>query len=239
MIALRRCATAGLCLVVLACARGSVSSHSHEYTLIGDGARLAAAGDQTRQGIHGDVTLRLVQASAAPWLAREGIYYRLRYHDADRLAPYAEARWLAPAPQMLQSLLAEALDRGGAWKAVIGPGDDAVADVTLSLQLLELVQEFTSPSQSFGVLRARATLTDARTRGVIAQRVFDYRIEAPSPDAAGGVQAEREASGRMAQDVAAWAAGQQIPRGHEATPGTVSNGSSGAGAPAGNDGHRD
>ena len=205
MTAPRWCVAAALWVLLLACAGGSSPSRIHEYTLIGGDVGPAAAADLGSEGSHGDLTFRLAEVSAPSWLTGDSIYYRLLYHDADRIAAYAESRWVAPAPQMLGALVAQALDRGGAWKAVIGPGDDAAADVTLSLQLLDLVQEFTSPSQSHGVLRVRATLTDERTRALIAQRGFDYRVEAASPDAAGGVQAEREASDRLARDVAAWA----------------------------------
>lgn len=210
---LRHPLIAGLCLALAACAAGSSPRPEHVYTLMGGTAGAAGSAHPSDVGSHGNLILRLAQVSAAPWLLQDQIYYRLAYHDASRIAPYAEARWVSPAPRMLEALAAEALDRTRAWKAVIGPGDDAVADVTLRLQVLELAQEFTSPSQSYGVLRARATLSDARSRAVIAQHAFAYRVEAPTADAPGGVEAERHASRRLARDVARWCAELELPRG--------------------------
>lgn len=216
-----RLLVAGLCLALAACAVGSSPRPEHVYTLMGGTGSTAGPSDRAAAGSHGTLILRLAQVAAAPWLLRDDIYYRLAYHDASRIAPYAEARWVSPAPRMLEALAAEALDRTRAWKAVIGPGDDAAADVTLRLQVLELVQEFTSPSQSYGVLRARATLTDARSRAVIAQHAFAYRLEAPTPDAPGGVEAESHASRRLVSDVARWCAELDLPRGSAAAQGSA------------------
>lgn len=186
-----------------ACGAGQDEPYVRQYTLLG-GSGGGASPLAAEAGSPGGV-LRVAAVSAPGWLRSQRIYYRLGYTSANEVGSYAYARWVAPPPQMLHTLVTSAADRDGGWKAVIGSGDPSVAGATLHVELVELLHEFETPERSRGALRARATLVDERTQEVIAQRDLDYREEAASPDAAGGVRAMRRASHAFAEDVGAWA----------------------------------
>jgi hypothetical protein len=81
--------------------------------------------------------------------------------------------------------------------------------LSLRLELEEFSQLFDSPQQSTGLLVLRATLTQASPTGeqLINQRSFTLQRPAPTPDAAGGVQALSEASEAVALEVGDWVAG--------------------------------
>ena len=76
----------------------------------------------------------------------------------------------------------------------------------LRVELEEFSHVFDSPSQSFGVVRLRATLMDNTPGGerLVGQRVFARREAAPTADASGGVRAITAAPAALAQDLASW-----------------------------------
>lgn len=138
------------------------------------------------------------------------LYYRLAYANDQQLRPYTRARWSRPPAQLLQQALAERLGRE---RAVLW-GDDGLATqlapgrmpTVLRVQLQEFDQVFASEQGSSAVLRLRAQLNDAGSRGetLVAQRLFTVRRAAATPDAAGGARALAEASVQLADELAAW-----------------------------------
>lgn len=155
--------------------------------------------------------LRVERVVAAPWLQGQRICYRLRYHSAVAVAYYSDSHWAAPLPAMLGQLVQNALAARGAWKAVIGPGDTAEAAIDIRIRLLDLCQDFPSPQRSTGIFDARVTVIANRGGRVIAQREFRDRRPAPTPDAAGGVAAERAATQAFATAVADWIGDLALP----------------------------
>lgn len=148
--------------------------------------------------------LRVAAVDAPPWLEGQGIAYRLLYGNPQEIEYYREARWAAPPPQMLGQLVQDALLKSDAWKGVLGPESPARADVTLSLRILDLAQDFERPRSSYGTLAVAATLIGDRDHRVLAQRVFRFRVRAPTPDAAGAVQSLSEASRHFALALQGW-----------------------------------
>ena len=157
-----------------------------------------------------------VQASSA--LDSNALLYRLAYVDAQQLRPYAHARWSMSPPQLVRQRLREQL---GQDRALLEPGaifspskrnaPDAATGVTpptLRLELEEFSQLFEAPERSVGLLRLRATLTQASPSGdaLLAQRTIVLQRPAPSADAAGGAQALRLATDAAAQELAQWLA---------------------------------
>jgi cholesterol transport system auxiliary component len=157
----------------------------------------------------------LEDIEAAPALETSALLYRLGYADAHQLQPYAHARWSAQPARLVRQRLRERLGRD---RAVLDPTESAsLARVAgtlprvLHVELEEFSQTFDSPTQSFGVLRLRATLLSNTPGGerLIGQRVVIKREPAPSADAAGGVRALAAAADAAAQEVAEWLAQQQ------------------------------
>jgi cholesterol transport system auxiliary component len=159
------------------------------------------------------IVLEDVQAPAS--LESSGLLYRLAYADEHQLHPYARARWSAPPARLVRQRLREQLGRD---RAVLDPSESAsLARVAgtmphvLHIELEEFSQAFDSPTQSWGVLRLRATLT-ANTPGgerLVGQRVFIQRQPAPTADASGGVRALTAATDAAAQAIAQWLSQQR------------------------------
>ena len=76
----------------------------------------------------------------------------------------------------------------------------------LRIDLEEFSQLFESETQSFGLVRLRATLLESTVSGerLLAQRTVVMRQPAPTPDAAGGVRALAAAVDAAAADIAQW-----------------------------------
>jgi len=154
--------------------------------------------------------LVLAQMDAAGALDGPRMLYRLNYNDPRELRAYAQARWSAPAPQLVRQRLAERL---AANFTVLGPADAAARirpagppDLVLRLELQEFAQHFDGPASSVGRLRLRATLVPSGATGgrLLAQQVVSIERVAPSADAAGGVRALAEAVDEAAALLTQW-----------------------------------
>lgn len=149
-------------------------------------------------------TLVLYEPQVSPALDGHALLYRLAYADAQQLKPYARARWSMPPAQLLGQRLRQQL---GAQRAVVAPGE-AAAPLSLRLVLEEFSHVFASPTDSHGLLRLRATLTQRNggSETLLAQRSFVVQQPAPTPDAQGAVRALTAASDQMAAQIEAWLA---------------------------------
>lgn len=154
--------------------------------------------------------LVLPELDASVALDGSAVLYRLAYADVNQLRPYAQSRWSAPPAQLVRQRLRELLGRHA---VVLNPGEAAVlvreagrAPQVLRLELEEFAQHFDSPRDSAGVLRLRATLSQLANGGerLLAQRSFDVRRPAPTPDATGGVRGLADAVDAAAGEIAQW-----------------------------------
>jgi cholesterol transport system auxiliary component len=157
----------------------------------------------------------LEEVESGSALESSALLYRLGYADAHQLLPYAHARWSAPPARLVRQRLREELGRD---RAVLDPTESAsLARVAgtmprvLHVELEEFTHVFDSPTQSWGVLRLRATLMANTPAGelLIAQRAVTQRVAAPSADAAGGVRALSAATDAAAKEIAEWLAQQR------------------------------
>lgn len=171
--------------------------YPQRYTLPASGAEALSSSPQW------PIVLALAPVSAAGWLNSPGMVYRLAYDTQNRLATYSRSRWAGPPASMLGQTLKDTLADSGLFKAVTGAGN-GTADIVLRISLTDFEQVFPSRQHSVGVLDARATLRHSETDQVLAQHAFHYRVPAPSPDAAGGVQALGEANNQLAADMVGW-----------------------------------
>jgi len=147
-------------------------------------------------------TLVLHEPQVSAALEGTAVLYRLAYADSQQLKPYALSRWSMPPAQLVGQRLRQQL---GVQRAVVAPGE-AAAQLSLRLVLEEFSQVFDSPTDSHGLLRLRATLTQrsGSTDTLLAQRSFVVQQPAPTPDAPGAVRALTAASGQVIEQLAAW-----------------------------------
>lgn len=147
-------------------------------------------------------TLVVAVPRAAPGFDTSRIVYLREVHAIEAFA-YSE--WVDAPAQMLAPLLVRALERSGAFRAVLRAPTAAAADLRLDTELLRLQQDFrVAPSQVR--LTLRAMLVDTATRGVVGWQEFDASVAATSEDAAGGVRAANQAARIVLAELAAFAA---------------------------------
>ena len=139
--------------------------------------------------------------AAAGFDSQRIIYLR----DPYRLEYFANSEWVDPPARMLGPLLVSALERSGAFRAVIQTPGSASGDLRLDTQIIRLQQEFqTQPSHARFTLRAY--LVDDKTRRVLAWREFEADVAATSDDPYGGVVAANKAVQTVLTDLSAFCA---------------------------------
>jgi cholesterol transport system auxiliary component len=117
------------------------------------------------------------------------------------LQAYTQSEWVAPPAEMLAPLLVQALQRSGAFRAVLLAPSSARADLRLETELIRLQQDFRRrPSEL--QLTLRVLLIDLGTRRALGTRSFEQRLPAVSEDALGGVLAARQASSQVLRELA-------------------------------------
>jgi cholesterol transport system auxiliary component len=154
--------------------------------------------------------LVLADVDASGALDGSSVLYRLGYADANQLRPYAHARWSAPPPRLIRQRLREQLARD---RPVLDLGESAALARSnggmprvLRIELEEFSHFFDSQTQSWGLLRLRATLMENTPGGekLLAQRSLVIRQPAPSADAPGGVRALAAATDAAAVEISQW-----------------------------------
>lgn len=113
---------------------------------------------------------------------------------------YADNRWADAPAHMVGSLLTQALERSGNFRAVVQAPTAIPADIRVNTELVRLQQSFaTKPSRA--ELAFRVQLIDVRARRVLATRSFEETENATSEDAAGGVAAANVALERVLEQI--------------------------------------
>lgn len=138
--------------------------------------------------------------------------------EPNKLEYFALSQWVDPPARMLGPLLAAAIEKTGAFRAVVLMPGAASGELRLDTDIVRLQHEFqTRPSQVR--LTLRATLVDDKTRRVLAWQAFEAIEPASSEDAYGGVLAANRAVQRVADQMAGFlAATASAPSAAPATP---------------------
>ena len=155
-------------------------------------------------------TVALADVEASVALDSTAVLYRLGYADAQQLRPYAYARWSMVPALLLQQRLRERLGTQGVVlkpaQALMLRGHEESSPRVLRVELEEFSQWFNSPQDSAGLLRLRATVTQATSQGdrLLGQLNFSVQRPALGADAAGGVRALTAASDAAIEEVLQW-----------------------------------
>lgn len=143
------------------------------------------------------VPLRLIEVRSPSWLGSSAMQYRLAGGQDPRRLVYLENRWAAAPPELIEAVLKRAFSLARAE----GGG------CLLRVDLDEFSQVFDTPTQSHGLVEARASLISPRADAILAQERLSYRVPAAQPNARGGAMALRDASLMLAAGVDQWLAG--------------------------------
>ncbi len=153
-------------------------------------------------------TLIVSTPRAAAGFDSTRIVYLRKAHE---LEAFAFSQWVDTPALMLAPLVARAIERTGAFRAVLRAPTAATGEMRLDTELLRLQHDFTIPPSRVR-LTLRAVLIDSATRRVIARREFDASVPSASEDAYGGVVAANRAVRTVMAELAAFcvqAASQQ------------------------------
>ena len=119
---------------------------------------------------------------------------------------YATHQWADPPAQMLTSLLVQALEQTGYWRAVVPMPTSVRGDHRVDIDQLELVQTFLQkPSRVRVALRIQIIKLPEYL--VLGTRLFEVVEEASNDDAYGGAVAANRAVDRLLKEVAGWLSG--------------------------------
>ena len=116
---------------------------------------------------------------------------------------YARNEWADTPARMLQPLLVQSVEAGGAFRAVVAGPSPAAADLRLDTEVLALQQEFLSES-SVTRVALRAQVVDLASRRVVATETFEAVEPAVSGDPYGGVVAINRALERVLGELTAF-----------------------------------
>jgi cholesterol transport system auxiliary component len=137
----------------------------------------------------GAPTLIVSIPRAAPGFDNYQIIYIRQPHTFEY---FRQSQWVDAPANMLAPLVVAALERSGAFSAVIQSPTSVAGQLRLDLEILRLQNEFLMlPSQAHFTLRAH--LLDTATRQVVAWREFDAIVPASSEDPYGSVLAVNRA----------------------------------------------
>lgn len=142
-----------------------------------------------------------------PWAAPGYDTAAMAYQrQAGQLEYFAFHRWADAPARMLQPLLVQALDRTGAFKAVIQAPSPLRGDLVLASELLKLRQFFAEQGGSSVELGLRVQLRAQDT--VLATRVFEKSMPTPTDDPQGGVLAANQLLEKLLPEIAAFCMSQ-------------------------------
>jgi len=150
-------------------------------------------------------SVALDEISAGAWLQSQAILYRLAYSNSARLHAYSRSRWTASPAALLTHRLRLALS-ASAERGFTSAQDGVSSEHLLKAELDSFEQLVHTPKSSSALVRLRASLIDAPSRRLRAQRSFSVDAPCPSVDAQGAVHALREATDSLIVELIEWLA---------------------------------
>ena len=132
---------------------------------------------------------------AAPGFDTQRMIYTRAPHQ---LEYFARNEWVDTPAHMLRPLMISAIEKTGAFNAVLDKQSVVASDLRLESEIIKLVQNFNNKpinnkpinnKPSYVQFTLRVTMIDNVTNKVIALQEFDERVDASSDNPMGGVAA--------------------------------------------------
>lgn len=120
---------------------------------------------------------------------------------------FSHNRWADTPARMLAPAMVQAIERTGAFQAVVRDANAVHTDLRLETELIRLEQNF-SVHPSRVDIAVRVLLAGSGTEGKLATAQFEENEQAPSDDPYGGVMAANRALSRLVAHVAEFCAQQ-------------------------------
>lgn len=119
---------------------------------------------------------------------------------------YSRAQWAETPSQMIMPILAQSLERTGAFKAVVVAPYLGRYDYVLNTQIIKMQQNYLSANQGYFELVIQAQILRATTGTTIATRQFSVRTPIGAPSPYNGVIAANDAMARALMQISLFAA---------------------------------
>ncbi|WP_339748896.1 ABC-type transport auxiliary lipoprotein family protein [uncultured Maricaulis sp.] len=155
----------------------------------------------------GRTIVRIVSPQAPRGLAGDEIAIQM----ADgHIAYMAAARWIAPAPRIMQNLIVDTFNAAGSRVAPVVPDDGVRAQYELRLDLREFEAVYDQGDGRAPLIRIRlaARLIASDGRQLAGSNVFSGEARASANRAGAIVAAFDQAAGQVSQNLAEWTADQ-------------------------------
>lgn len=141
---------------------------------------------------------------APVWLWDDRIRYRLLYADASAIRFYAQDRWEAPPPALLEPQL-----------NFVGKRQD----INLQIRLTEFEQQFDTPQKSRVILGLQIEARSLKTHQVIGKRDLKLEQATATANAAGAISAFIVLTHQAVAEIQDWlpevSSGGAVDRGHQ------------------------
>jgi cholesterol transport system auxiliary component len=146
----------------------------------------------------------LVAIIGAPALPRMAAGSDIVWRQGPEMAVMDKVAWDDAAPDLLQTMLAETMDRRGVFRAAVRGGAGARGDLDVRWDVLafEIVEE----NGIEAIFAANVRLIDARSRQIIETRRFETRAPLSSRSARLAVTALEKAAREACVQITDWAA---------------------------------
>lgn len=192
-----------LCIVT-GCASSLLPRPAQQPTLfaLDDATPLAADTNSAARPKAGARTLIVETPRAAAGFDSVHMVYQRRANEREY---FALNQWVDTPARMLAPLMVRAIQRTGAFRAVLDGSTSASADLRVSSEIVRLQQDF-SVAPSRVRLTLRVVVVDSATRQVVATREFDASLPAESDDPRGGVDAANRLAAAVLTQVASFCA---------------------------------
>lgn len=144
--------------------------------------------------------LAIARVTATEWLNGPQMFYRFSYADAQQPRAYGQSQWSMSPARLIEERIKSHIGRAGGQVLSATVGITRLP--TLRIEVSDFTHVFDSPEKSYASLAVRVAVLDGRN--LVAQRSFEQRAPAPTPDANGGAKAMAEASDILMADIMRW-----------------------------------
>jgi cholesterol transport system auxiliary component len=138
------------------------------------------------------VAWKISSVDAPVWLWDDRIRYRLLYADPTQVRFYAQDRWIAPPPALLEQRLAPLAK---------------AQDYVLQINLLNFEQQFTVPEQAKVILSFHVTAHSSKNSEAANERYFLLQMPTSTANAAGAVDGFTKLTAQASDEIQQWLAG--------------------------------
>jgi len=132
--------------------------------------------------------------------------YKIYFKNSNGLSgSYQNSQWQTPLYKQLQRFLIVTLEHSHIFKSVVPIESNVFEDLRLESTIYRLENEI-SDNTSYAVLDIELRLINMEDRALLKRKRFHYKVQAPTFDATGYIEALNIALERFANDMVAWLA---------------------------------